>query len=60
MFTEARASIFCQLTEAIILYEAFKNRRQQTPEDKNIVRRYNELRANVKFWVKRLLDDGFN
>lgn len=60
MFTYERASIFCQLNEAIILYEAVKNRRQQTPEDKNIIRRYGELRARVEFWMRQLLDDGYS
>jgi len=59
MFTYERASIFTQLVESIILYEAIKNRRQQTPDDKNVVRRYNELRANVEFWVRQLLTDGY-
>jgi len=59
MFTYERASVFTQLMEAIILYEAIKNRRQQTPDDKNVIRHYNELRHNVEFWTRRLLDDGY-
>jgi len=60
MFTYERASVFTQLMEAIILYEAIKNHRQQTPEDKNVIRCYNELRANVEFWTRQLLNDGYH
>jgi len=60
MFTYERASVFCQLTEAIMAYEDVKNARQQFPEDKNIIRAYNERRATVEFWTRQLLDDGYH